>query len=372
MNRSPHTAHQQSGFILVLTLMILSMIVMLVTQLFQNSTIHFYFDRTMIEREKATALAKGGIELAISQLTLPKSDETKSNEKTQTPPKDAEEKKDPNIELLKKVLPILNRWQSFTLKEDIDGLDGEIKLCITCEDGKIDINQWFDFNKKKFIGEDAKDHSLKGEASIDGKKIFKVLFNSIKKSASGKDLFELFEKFLKQRQYKLNEVTELLTIKEFREAFKEALFYEPPALKGTKKEQRPVYLMDIFTIWSGAKTVNPWLLSDSICAIVGLMRAQTGDTPAREKEVEQLLKGIKSIEGDLKITWEKVLQKLYGKELKAVPSEFSSLLAQNFEAKTFGVLSYGTVGKITQKVFAIIERNKNAQVPYTIKRLYWL
>lgn len=152
----------------------------------------------------------------------------------------------------------------------------------------------------------------------------------------------------------MNEVTELLAIKEFRETFKEALFYEPPALKGTKKEQRPVYLMDIFTIWSGAKTINPWLLSDSICAIVGLMRAQVGDIPAREKEVEQLLKGIKSIEGDLKITWEKVLQKLYGKELKAVPNDFVNLLAHNFEAKTFGVLSYGTVEKLRKKFLQLL------------------
>lgn len=319
----------------------------------------------MIEREKAKTLAKGGIELAISMLTIPKPEEKKSNEKTQTAQqKDAEEKKDPNIELLKKSMPALNRWQSFTLKEEIDGLDGEIRLCITCEDGKIDINQWYDFGKKKFIGE--------GATSLDGKKIFKALFNSMKKTAGGKDLFELFEKFLKQRQYKLNDVTELLSIKEFREAFKEALFYEPPALKGTKKEQRPVYLMDILTLWSGTKTLNPWLLSDSICAIVGLKRAETGDVPAREKEIEQLLKGMKSIEGDIKITWEKVLQKLYGKELKAVPTDFTSLLAQNFEAKTFGILSYGIVGNITQKVFAIIERNKNAQVPYTIKKLYWL
>lgn len=363
MNNDAHNTHQRSGFILVLTLMILSMIVMLVTQLFQNSMIHFYFDRTMIEREKARSLAKGGIELAISMLTI--QEEKKPTDKAAPAlQKPDEEKKDPNIELLKRIEPALNRWQSFKLKEDVDGIDGEIKLCITSEDGKIDINQWYDFNKKKFIGE--------GETSLDGKKLFKALFNSVKKTASGKDLFEVFEKFLKQRQYKLNEVTELLSIKEFREAFKEAIFYEPPALKGTKKEQRPVYLMDIFTLWSEAKTLNSWLLSDSICAIVGLKRAEPGDTQAREKEVEQLLKGMKSIEGDIKVTWEKVLQKLYGKELKAVPNEFSSLLAQKFEAKTFGILSYGTVGAITQKIFAIIERSKNAQVPYTIKRLYWL
>ena len=93
---------------------------------------------------------------------------------------------------------------------------------------------------------------------------------------------------------------------------------------------------------------------------------------AMKKEVDQLLKGIKSIEGDVKRAWEKVLQKLYGKELKAVPNDFSALFAQKFEARTFGVLSYGRVGSITQKIFAIIGREKDALAPYTIKRLYWL
>lgn len=361
--KKPSSCAQQSGFVLVLTLMILSTIVMLVTQLFQSSVIHFYFDRTMIEREKAKMLARGGIELAYSLLTvIPPKD--KEGAKAGYPPQEGQEKKDLNVELLKKILPTLNRWQTFELTDNADGIDGEIKLCITCEDGKLDLNQWYDFNKKKFIGE--------GANQLDGKKILKAVFGGLKKTASGKDLFEQFEKFLKQRQYKLNDVTELLTVKELREALKDAIFYEPPSAKTGKKEQRPVYLMDIFTLWSDKKTLNPWLLSDSICAIVGLKRAEQGDTATHEKEVDQLLKSTKSVEGDIKVTWEKVLQKLYGKELKAIPNDFSALFAQKFEARTFGVLSYGRVGSITQKMYAIIGREKDALAPYTIKRLYWL
>ena len=134
----------------------------------------------------------------------------------------------------------------------------------------------------------------------------------LKKWADGKDLFEVFEKFLKQRQYKLNDVTELLFIKEFQQSFKTTVFYEAPPLEETKKEQRPVYLTDIFTIWSAQQKINPWLLSDSIAALLGFKRAEPGDTAAREKEVDQVLKGLKTVQGDLKTVWEKVLQKLYG------------------------------------------------------------
>ena len=50
-----------------------------------------------------------------------------------------------------------------------------------------------------------------------------------------KDLFEQFEKFLKQRQYKLNDVTELLSIKELRDTFKEAHFLRTAITKRHKK-----------------------------------------------------------------------------------------------------------------------------------------
>ena len=90
--KKPSSCAHQSGFILVLTLMILSMIVMLVTQLFQSSVIHFYFDRTMIEREKAKVLARSGIELAYSLLTItPPQD--KEGAKAGYAPQEGQEKK---------------------------------------------------------------------------------------------------------------------------------------------------------------------------------------------------------------------------------------------------------------------------------------
>ena len=81
-------------------------------------------------------------------------------------------------------MPTLNRWQTFELTEEIDGLDGEIKLCITCEDGKLDLNQWYDFNKKKFIGGEGTHRgkfNMKHAHSFDGKKIFKAVFAALKK-----------------------------------------------------------------------------------------------------------------------------------------------------------------------------------------------
>lgn len=344
---------KSEGFILVLTLIILSIMVIMVTQLFNRGRTHFYFARTIIEREQAKNIALGGIQLAMSQLAIEQ--EEAEDEKQGA---DKKQKKDPKVEFLKKILPILNVWQEFKLKDDIEGIEGTLQLCISSEDGKIDINQLFDFTRKKFLNEGA---------SNDSKKALKALFGAAKKLFA-KDLFEPFEKFLKQRQYKLNDVTELLTVQEFQNVFKDKVFYEPPT--STKKEQRPVYLTDIFTLWSGQPAMNPWLLSDSIRALFALQRSEPSNSAEKEKKIEQLLKNLKSVSGDLKTVWEQSLEKLYAKEFKAIPNELAVLLASKFHVATFSVLAYGTVGKITQKVLAVIEAQD--PVNFIVKKVYWL
>ena len=58
------------GYILVLTLIILSIMVIMVTQLFNKGRVHLYFAKTMIEREQAKQLALGGLHLAMNQLAV--------------------------------------------------------------------------------------------------------------------------------------------------------------------------------------------------------------------------------------------------------------------------------------------------------------
>lgn len=342
-----------SGYILVLTLIILSIMVIMVTQLFNKGRVHLYFAKTMIEREQAKQLALGGIQLAMNQLAvIPK------EEKQEMAADAKKEKPDLNLLFLKKNLGILNLWQEYKLDEELDGIDGTVKLCIMSENGKVDINKIFDFTTKKFLHE--------GAAQDDMKKGMQALFSSAKKLFNNKDLFESFEKFLKQRQYKIRDVTELLTIQEFQNVFKDRVFYEPPSTE--KKEQRPVYLTDIFTVWSEQPTMNAWLLSDSIRALFGFKRSEANEKG--QKDIEQLLSTVKSVSGDLKTVWETSLDKLYVKELKAVPADLTMLLSGEFHSTMLSVLSYGIVGKITQKVLALIEVQEPTK--FLVKKLYWL
>ncbi len=348
----------QQGYVLVLTVMMLSIGILMISQFVQQGMVHVHFDRIIIDREQARSMALNGIQLAMSQLSVldTTTTTTDNNKSTQ--------------DFLEKVFPALNRWQEITFNGAKDGVDGTIKFCISSEDGKIDINQVFDFQKKKFKNEDA------GQGDM--KKIMKEFFLSMKKFSNDKDLFDTFEKFLKQRHYKFNDATELLTNAEFQTVFRSNIFYEPPSSEQDVKE-RPVFLTDIFTVFSQKSTIQPWLLSDSIQRILSLKTAYGSDEKQRKDQIKQLLKEkpLKKMEdGDIKKIqelWDTYWQKIYGKDFKSLPQEIVNLFTLKFEPMVFSVVSYGIVGQITQKALAIIERFKSSENnTFLIKKLYWL
>jgi hypothetical protein len=360
---------QKSGYILILVLMLTSLSVVLVSYIYNKGFGVIPFSYGTIQREKAKMLALSGIQIALSQFaqeieipkteTQPQAPPTKANQQTpQQNPQDEASKK-----FLETILPLLNSWQTFALKEEVDGIDGEIKICITSEDGKLDINQIFDFNKHEF-----KNASFIAE-------FFKEGFKNVGKE----DLFSEFEKFLKERHYKLDDPTELLLIKGF-EVFRHSLFYEPKERiekKEGTKTKGPLYLADIFTVWSGKTTVDPWLLSPSMSTIFGLQRIDLGtELDNKKKLAKQWVKDFKS-ENNWQQDWNKILSPVYGVDFNSLAKGFDSLLSTKFDPRIFSVLSYGKVGDITQRILAIVERViKQEESTFSpqvkIKKLYWL
>lgn len=71
--------------------------------------------------------------------------------------------------------------------------------------------------------------------------------------------------------------------------------------------------------------------------------------------------------------WNALIAPRVGKNFSEISSEMRSLFSQEFEAETFSVLSYGNIDAVTQKVYAIIEKNTVAeQELFVIKKIYWL
>jgi len=350
---------QKHGYILILTLMMIATATVIGTYIFIRGSSYVPYMRTMIEQEKAQALALGGVQVAVSQLSYTQNKQASS---AQQPANQQNKQQDQKKELLMTILPIINRWQIFPLKEKVDGVSGDINVCLMCEDGKINLNDIYDFQKHVFKGA----NQQKG----DWQKIMKDIMSRVGQLVGGADLFSALEKFLKKQQYQLNDVTQLLNIKEFA-VFKDKVFYQPSPEQAQGKIA--LYLTDLFTVHSSGAKLEPWLLSDSLLGVLKLKQAAPGQIASRKKSVKKWLTNFKPTVQWNK-DWNKVLKPIYGKDL---PKTIESVLSSTFEPQWFSVLSYGKVGRVTARCMAImqlVKRASNGKTGYdvSIRKLYWL
>ena len=371
------TQKTSNGYIMIVTLLVVSLAMVLVAYMINRGTVYLPLTKTVIEREKAKELAFAGLQMAMSQLAyadVVEKDEQEPEKKPAQPasqPKDKDKEKEEQKpaeqpkeqpgaaegkQLLKLLWPVMNRWQTFKLDAAKDDIDGEISICLMSEQGKININELYNFEKHEFIGQKKQQEELRN--------LLKDIFEGITKEAkTSSNLFDAFEKFLKERQDKLRDVTELITIKEF-EPFKNSMFYTPA--EGESKKR--LFLTDIFTVWSQTPIMNPWFFSSSMQQILGL------EVP--KSIPEESLKTFK-MSYSWPQDWDKIFSKLYKKELKTLPKGFPVILAATFGPEIFSVLSYGKVGEITHRIFAILERDaqdrqEKAPAKVTIKKIYWV
>ncbi len=361
---------KQKGFIIPLVLMLISVAIVLITAIYQRGSIFVPFITTMHRRQEAKMLAMSGVQIAMSQIAqVEMQDEKKKGEvekkeggaKSQTAadPRSAEA-----TSFLSEILPILNQWQEFKLKKDVDGIEGEIKIVLSSEEGKINLNTIYDFAKHRFFGE--------GQMRGDWKKIMQLLLQRIqKKMGISANLFESFEKFLKQRHYKVNDATELLTLEPFR-PFARKVFYEPPS---PKAKDHPLYLLDIFTSYGYGK-LQPWLLSSSIRGALDMKRTLVSDAKKIKAMAGERVKNFKSTI-NVAQDWNKLFQPMYGIAYQRLPKGIDAVLETTFDPKVFSVVSYGVVGDVMQRVYAIIERTRQVAKNKTwydvrMKKFYWI
>lgn len=378
-----NTSTKRNGYIMIVTLLVVSLALVLVAYMINRSTVYLPLTRTVIDREKAKELAFAGLQMAMSQLAYAdvvekeeKEEKQETKKPAQVPQQQAQHgqaqgaqqpeppKESPGAaagkQFLKTILPVMNNWQTFKFDLLKDGIDEEINVCLMSESGKININELYNFQKHTFIGSKKQQEELKA--------LLKQLFDNMSKidKSIPSNLFASFEKFLHDRQDKIRDVSELITIKEF-EAFKNNMFYSPPQDKQATNKNK-LYLTDIFTLWSKTPVMNPWLFSVSMRAILGIELPK--NVPL---DVLKTFKMTYSWPQD----WKPIFAKLYKKELKDLPKNLSMILASTFGPEIFSVLSYGKVGDVTHRMFAILERDTQdrqdkAPAKVTIKKIYWV
>ena len=365
--------------------MILSALVMLSQQMIQNIFVGSRFDTTMINREKAEIIALSGINVAMALLQEPFIKDPKKQTGT--------EKNSSLKEQLASLLPLLNQWRTFPLSYDLDGVDGNLSICITSEEGKIPLNQVYDM----------KSHTIKAPFDALIKKI------PVKKIETKKsDKLKLLEKkddniadalitFFKKRDRPLDEISELFSIDLLTQL---PLWYDPPFPVDEKPNKnrslnQNIGLQDIFSLYNKQTQLHPLLLTDALKSLLEVGRVQAISFEKRKENLKPIYEKYQENWGQDWIGNWKNLQALHPQNSKSL-SFFKDIFTSKFEPTTFSVLSSGIVQGIEQRVCAIItkdetykaehgssekieksdnknQKNKAVQKrPFKVLKLYWV
>lgn len=332
---------RKPGYALVLALLIIGVITMLIASVVTKVIVFGRLGNVLVEREQARTLAMSGLQIAIAQL----SDDPQSVGNQAKPGSD----KGPSelAKTLKKAEPILNRWQTFSYTEEKEGIDGSCELYIACEQGKISINQLYDFENKKFIKND----------KLDGFKVLQIVSDKV---PQGKELAESFATLFKERGRPLQDVTDIFKDKKLK---KLAAYVFPSA-------GQAVTLLDLFTVDTNKPLVQPWFLSKSLNTVLGFKNQDTIEKAA----LDTLLEKAKSLPNTTawQQNWDTYLAPIYGKQYSTIVPEIRALFNDEFEMPNFSVISYGKFGKVVVKAYAVLQKNDEKAVSYCVKKIYWI
>lgn len=373
---------RQPGYILVFSMIFISTIVALSFIISNRSIFYTNYSKFFVNREKAKMLARSGLQIAMAQLAMNQNPDkgakdTVSGSGAQqgkagsdaTKLWSEKEAKD----FIKTIWPNMYKWQEFKFKADKWAVDGSIRICIGAEEGKLNINYTYNFEEKKFVGQDKKDG--------DYKKLYENIFKKMGSFVKAEKAFEsfenylkdkkLFEKVLKNRQNLIFDVTEFMRLDAF-SGFIDRIFYSPVE-KITEKGKTTttlatIYWTDIFTISSGNNKINPWFISPSLKKLLGFKDLQGA------KKIENIANNYNeniSFPAD----WDKIFEPIFGVKYANLPEWLRFALGTKFEPKFFCVLAEGSFGGVTNRIFAIIERKKEKSgksvlVKFNIKKLF--
>ena len=294
----------------------------------------------IFDREQAKQIALMGVTIAQAQLTDPfKTDKQKQA-------------------WYKNFFKHLNTWQNFKLTHESDGIDAEIQIYVSCEQGKIPLNALWNFKDKKFV------------TTVDVKKLLNTIYFATGQRQEGKVITEL-EAIFKLFERPLEDLTSLFV----NNYFKGLAFHwlpQPPEKEQRMKDVQEVLLSDIFTVGTTESKINPLFLTPGMKKLFELDK---GDQKPKQQD-EALKKLVESIKDsiDWKNDWDRLLEPLYGKRYENLLKPFAQLLETNSRASLISVVSYGKVGSVTQKVLAVLGQNLEAdgRVTYIIQKFYWI
>jgi len=329
--------HHKNGYILFLLFSILSLCSVLVSLYFSRVIIYRQLMQLTANKQQCQQLAISCADLGQSLLTTIK-EEKKENTQTKFDQESEEQSLTPDQKILIKIFPYLNKEKSFNLTKDKDIIDATISLSIICEQGKLNLNSLWDFEKKKFINE--------GKPN-DAKKLCSWLFGRIAQITGKQNLFSAFENILKNRTCEFNDPIELLADSSFAEQFNNSAF-----VTFEKNSTHKIFLTDIFTVYTEEETISPWLFSPSWQQLLDIKTKEN----LNQEEIIKIIKLFKPT-SNWQTDWDACLKDFYQKEYKDLPEEIKSILTTRFVANIFSLLTTVKIAETNSSIFTIVKAN---------------
>lgn len=409
---------KSQGYILILALFIIAMSVALITAVVQQALVYQRQVRFNVDREKARLLVVGAAQMVLDQISLvvPK----ESPKKEAPAPQNNRDKKDElsnKQKWVKKLLSVVNTWQTIELTDQTVGIDATIKLYITSEQGKINLRALADEiakpkqPEKKPVATPAanpvqkqnnstplagqkqsnnkpapspaqkpnnnvpaapkQNNMTKEPAKTESseKKSYPTIINELIQKDTQFSILNGLKETRKSLGRLIEDPTELLTLPGIGTLKKDVFISDTQ----DKQDKKPIYLMDLFTVSSGSGKLNPWLLSQSTAKVLGF-------EVKKDKDAQKLAKEFKPTM-DWSKDWDKIFAPVYGKQYASMDAELKSAFSTSFEATAFSAIMYIKMGSVTQKVYALFEKDSASSVSpnlskdsvlFRISKLYWL
>lgn len=342
----------KGGYVLVLVLLVVALLTTIVTRLSKDSILCASRSHSIREQEQARVLARSGIEIAISQLARPKTPSAKSAEKNQT----VESTKD----FLIRLVPVLNAWQTFELKEPRDGIDAQLSIRVCSEDGKLNLNGVCAVLDNKIV--------LEQSAATRIKQAYIECFKKIGTLIKVQDIWDMFMHLRDQRKRLFEDVSELIAVGRLGKHLGEFVPFEVHG-------ERTVYLYDLFTVWSERGLINPWTMSTSLQLLSDLQKPSfSSEKGKHHDEATKALSGFKD-PAQWPEQWSQQLESLYRTSDKSIPRWMFHLWDTECKLNTFSVQCRVKVGRTVQQLFAVLIKKGTSQKdepPYEIRKIYWI
>lgn len=359
--------HKKDGYILFLLFSILSVCAILMSIYFSRTMIYRQLMQQLTQQQHAQLLNFSSMALAKT-LILP--EQKQDDAAQQTPKAKANPADNNNVKNFIKIFPYFNKEKKHELKQTPDNFTATLSLSIQSEQGKLNLNSLYDFKNKKFINEGKK--ASPGNQPNNGKlpdtgqqpdtKVFCVwLFNQIAAITGKPNLFQSFEQHLKTRVNDFNDVTELLIIPEFAEQFKDCLFFDP-----TDKNNKKIFLTDIFTVTTEQESLHPLLFTHSWCVLLGLQPKQN----MSNDEIQKIILALQE-QSSWETMWPKSLELFYQKGYKDLAQEIKWILTTRYEANIFSLLLKTKIGETKSAIFTIVKTNtKQHLIDFDVVKTY--